>query len=164
MSNEKKDIRDYLKFYIGCEVMTTDPQTDETSKGYLTGIAEWPEESVEIQLHNFIHADEEPTYKAYSDVKPILRRLESMTEEEMAELFWLDNKSFKEMEGVFKLHIDNSRPRFGIRVMLEKDGKHFMTGTLSMSRFNPEQFQYLLSKHFDIFNLIPDLAIEQTNY
>lgn len=101
-------------------------------------------------------------------VKPILRKLESMTEDEVTEVFklkwrvqrsdheWISIK-FKRQESVFL------NPGWSVEAVYKQNGKErTMLGTLSMSVFEPLSFQYLLSKSFDLFGWIDaGLALDQ---
>jgi hypothetical protein len=94
-----KSIKDYLYLYLGAEgleVLSPNPDDNEPSfkKAYLMGITAVSEACVEVQFHNGIHADEEESYLGYDEVKPILRPLSGMTEEENAEAkqFYRSNK------------------------------------------------------------------------
>lgn len=78
-----KKIEDYLHLYVGCEVAAPNPYDDhgvEIAKGLLTGIH--GEYGPEIQFIIDGNAEEDPDYVEFIKVKPILRRLSSMTEEE----------------------------------------------------------------------------------
>lgn len=75
-------------------------------------------------------------FQDHDTVKLILRPLSSMTEEELAE----------------------------VERLLPPDETIDADDTIEMLRHGAEVTRYLLSKHFDLFNLIPDnLAIDEGN-
>lgn len=101
-----KYIKDYLPFYIGCDVKVGNIATAKLA--YESGEDEISVRRVLLQPDTF---------------KLILRPLSSMTQEEMTEL----------------------------------------KGNPLSCSFTPSQFRYLLSKHFDVFDLIEaGLAIDAT--
>lgn len=120
-----KDIRDYLKYYIGQE-------------------AKMPGYTVIIS-HSLL-ADEH-AMKHWA-IRPILRKLESMTEEECLELQRL-SPFF--IEGTDEKYIKN-------RLHVIKEGM------IAFRNLLPERFHYLLSRGFDLWNLIDaGLAIDKEN-
>jgi hypothetical protein len=127
-----KKIEDYLHLYIGCEVAAPNPYDDhgvEIAKGVLTGLH--GEYGPEIQFIIDGNAEEHPEYVQFIKVKPILRRLSSMTEEETAH--WNKLKRYNPVNGKVEMFQEH----------------------------NEEQFLWLLSKGFDLFGLIDaGLAID----
>ena len=138
--SEKKDIREYLKYYIGCEVIGK--YLDEDRKGYLTGVRNGSYEC-EIQFfeEDGFNVMEEPEFNEPSDVKLCLSRLEDMCEE--------DVKVCGNMGYDFS---DDPNPDMHPRK------EDFVNPTMLL----PEQFHYLLSKGYDLFGLIESgLAIDK---
>lgn len=94
--------------------------------------------------------------------KLLLRRLESMTEEENKELlikrFYGNEDILLQTVDTFKFYPDEAKRRIkrgrGVAFTLLKGSKHVMTGTLIYNQLSPAQFQYLLSRGFDLFSLI----------
>jgi len=133
-------LKDVIHFYLGCELYWV--FLNETSV---------LDVSLLKDLQNHLH-----------QIKPILRRLDSMTEEELKECVILSyfernrdiiSQCFDEVI----ISTDNRNKKLhgtAIPYTLFKDGKHFMTATLSENHLNPEQFLYLLKQGFDLFNLI----------
>jgi hypothetical protein len=123
MSTEKK-IQDYLHLYLGCEVMAG------THRCKLIGI-----EDGAIVMHSISGRH----VILFANIKPILRCLSDMTEQEMQEC-------------------GNMEYDFSDDPDLNKwEPKDFEIG------LSPRQFAWLLSKHFDLFDLIPDgLAIDKS--
>lgn len=84
-----KDIKDYIHLYIGCEVIAPNPYYADDgiklAKGILTGIH--GEYGAEIQFIIDGNAEEEPAYDREFELKPVLRRLSSITEEEAREIW-----------------------------------------------------------------------------
>lgn len=113
----KIEVKDVLHLYLGCEAMYGD------LKIVVCGL--------NINSYSIQNIINEETFKI-SDIKPILRQLSSMTEEELNEM------KFNMPGGV---DIPNERAAFYI---------------------TPHQVAYLLSKSFDLFGLIDaGLAIEK---
>lgn len=101
----EKEIKDYLHLYLGCEIITgTGVKTLTCS---------------ELQCIDF--------FEEFEFVKPILRPLSDMNEEESKEVckYIRDPKALQVFRTCF--------------------GKEFI---------NPSVTRYLLSRHFDLFNLI----------
>lgn len=115
-----KDIKDYLHFYIGCDVLRPDGKTVLQIYGI--------EGSLVVHREN-----SELTYSRMTGCKPILRPLADMTEEEIKERGWS------------KLELN-----------------HAVSQERNRSLYTNE-FLYLLSRGFDLFNLISEgLAINKT--
>jgi len=156
----KKDIKDYLHLYLGCEIQGN--YMDEPCKGYLTGIGEY---QAEIQFIVNGNAEEEPAYNRYSEVKPILRTLSDMTEDE--KLWWFNSvndgkRKLVESEWVSELNGKACEPHWTLWTDDYKIGRMGYTVGINNS-FKPEQFFWLLSKHFDLFGLIEaGMAIDKT--
>jgi hypothetical protein len=131
-----KEIKDYLHLYLGCEVETYWDWDNKLSPHLLMKISE----------------------DGFKKVKPILRPLSSMTEEEAIELAKLS-----EHEPDFN-DVKIERTKFNDIVVTwqganESRESFNATGDLF---YCAEQFQWLLSKHFDLFELIHyGLAIEK---
>lgn len=175
-----KKIEDYLHLYVGCEVAAPNPYDDhgvEIAKGLLTGIH--GEYGPEIQFIIDGNTEEDPDYVEFLKVKPILRRLSSMTEEEQKELWRLVfsmghgnefTDRFKDFTGRVQF-IDEKTyynvPRHvmmqGVeRLGIESDGTVWADCDLHKWRHNQHEVtRWLLSKGFDLFGLIDEgLAID----
>lgn len=131
----KKKIEDYLHLYgIDCAVMTPD--------GAGNIMVLYPKR-IEVTINTIQYkqvmtgtkgASEMHWKFPYDVIKPLLRPLSSMTEMEIVEMMGL----------------------YGGTASFRKDNPF-------THRFSPEQFRYLLSKHFDLFGLIEaNLAIDST--
>lgn len=152
----KKDIKDYIHLYIGCEVLALDPYSEnEQAMGYLTGIH--GEYGPEIQFIIDGNAEESPEYPNYENVKPILRKLSSMTEEEYAycgkfgfgasrKEYWL--QQFEQFEN---RPVEGQGKKSGIKNPETKKVKVREGLNLSHYTFAPEAFLYLLKKGFWLF-------------
>lgn len=123
--------KDYLHYYLGCEVETNMRKAIGEGKpmkklhGILKEVDLGMDDKVGILL------EDEPDrcnyeYFKTSDIKPILRPLESMTEEEAKELDLAD--------------VQKGLLAFGTRLQM------YMTA---------DQFKKCLDMGFDLFNLIP---------
>ena len=133
-----KDIKDYLHLYLGCEV--------ESPHGVGTLL------SVTNYNHVTVNADGD-TYFKTDEVKPILRPLSDIRPKEVANLI-----------GVYDLAVEKANyesPFFQIQYRDENNEQQFKHTYLA--HLNPEQFVFLLSNQFDIFELIESgLAIDKT--
>lgn len=137
----ERKLSDYLHFYLGCEVqiatrrMSTDGMIDDTRIGIFQGYWDNHRLSARIQFR----AGPEGHCQIFF-IKPILRPLSDMAYEEFVE--------------AGKIHISEGGT---IAVTLEE----VRSNTVLPMR--PKTFVYLLSKGFDLFNLIPDgLASDKT--
>lgn len=138
-----KDIKDYLHLYLGCNAKV---DTSKPDCLLITG------EIIEIDslcIDYCIHGN-------LATVLPILRPLSNMTGKEVIELFHLSyndaNYQFEEFQKV-----DNNE--FGWRARNQNGMECFVPA----NSFKPEVFQWLLSKHFDLFGLIEsNLALDKT--
>jgi hypothetical protein len=141
-----KDIKNYLHFYLGCEVEVRKKDRDKKwLRGFISEISrgsnhgdwievnfnkvvtilnqEWEERS--SNFHNY--------FIGYDEIKPILRPLTEMTDEEMDEMGQYAVKAYT----------------------IESEAQ--------AGEYIGQSALYLLSKHFDLFGLIEaGLAIEKT--
>lgn len=124
-----KDIKDYLHFYIGCECVTL-IDDDFVEVGILKGVTEsevTPSKMIAITGNGF---DE----WFVEDIKPILRPLSSMTEEEKREY----------RKSIHGISTDNILPEISAGRLIKE---HHSLKSAECTR-------WLLSKHFDVYNLI----------
>lgn len=125
-----KKKEDYLKYYIGAEVIGK--YLDEDRKGYLSGVNNGGFEC-EIQFfeEDGFNVFEKPEFNESSEVKLCLRKLSSMSEEVIKEC----------------------------RLLMY--GEVDMAKQIYRYSETPDSFHYLLSKGFDLWNLIDEgLAID----
>ena len=155
-----KELKDYLHLYLGCEIDISGQREILDSVAKSGQI----ETLFRGHLRNYRDLSDE-------DIAPILRPLSDMTEEEMEELFFIGDALIKEVtpNAVIKFYPNevkrNIKRGTGVAytVLKSENGEHFMSGTLSLTKFDTMQFSYLLSKHFDVFCLIEaGLAIDKT--
>jgi hypothetical protein len=83
-------LKDVLHLYLGCEVIGS--YNDEPRKGYLTGLTNGGTEC-EIQFfeEDGLNVFEHPEFNTAEQVKPIFRRLSSMTKDEAQKVAALEN-------------------------------------------------------------------------
>ncbi len=146
----EKKIDSYLPFYLGCIV------SGIYGIGYLRGIDKngwcmvtWKKDMAQGD-EDFTQHDKETEIK---HVKPHLRPLSSMTEEELVE-------TLRIFEPTMELEKDRIK---GAHKSIKRDGIKAMIGNedYDMSKY-AVLIHYLLSRHFDLFNLIPEgLAINK---
>lgn len=105
-------------------------------------------------------------FNSLDEIKPILRPLPDMTEDEAKHIIglirkklggdhvWVDDRIQVEMA------FQNNRPFYNY---LTVDGSNYCTSDLRWSIGDPEVWKYLKSRHFDLFGWIADgLAIDAT--
>jgi hypothetical protein len=119
-----------------CEVMAD--LNGEPRKGYLTGVTNGGSEA-EIQFfeEDGVNVFEHPEFNLIEQVKPILRPLSSMTEDEFKERFYDPASAI--FCGSFEMQY-----------------KTFIGLKIEQVCYPPDYIAWLLSKHFDLFNLIPN--------
>jgi hypothetical protein len=131
---ELKNIKDYIHLYLG----------RETNHGTLVGI--------ELDWATIRDNDGELFYGLISDLKPILRKLSSMTEDEV-------NECWKLLGYNDQITTPSIKRNFIFEDFSDKDNVESVTGWTS---FCVKLLPYLLSKGFDLFGLIDaNLAIDK---
>jgi hypothetical protein len=146
MTKEQIAVKDILHLYLGCEV--------ETPNGIGILISVGDSERGEDCIVSIQNNDEESGfYGEWTDytlehhvIKPRLRQLSSMAEEEFREVLY--DEATEEFGGItFTEQFKNAVENINIEDVV----------------LTPHQTKYLLSKHFDLFDLIPSgLAIDAT--
>lgn len=171
-----KDIKDCLHYYLGCEVEYYNYISNAWCIGILRGVTD-----------DYAWIKDDGNGCHFSDLKPILRPLSDMSEEEAG---WVYNYSFQfglttQLGNYFDYDIRKimnedkvasldirriDRPHHSVNILM--DGTSIVFNDEEMNE-KPKfcwrcmngaiQFHYLLSKHFDIFGLIEEgLAIDKT--
>lgn len=139
-----KNIKDYIHHYLGCDC--------DFFIGLPEGFTAIGERTIinTRVLHNVIND--------LANVKPILRPLSDMTDEEIRMMFVLkgyNNENFKPT----RVKIDDLFIQFeidGDEYEYQCDYQHLIT-------MRPNQFTYLLKQGFDLFGLIDaGLALDKT--
>jgi hypothetical protein len=145
-----RDIKEYIHHYLGCEVARE--HKDDRSElffeyGKLVGVSQSeiePERSVAIIDVGLDHQHE----WYVEETKPILRKLSSMTEEELKE--WVGSPALSFTDHYCKKSLGKIN--------------HSIYGLYNFISFygNSDSIPWLLSKHFDLFDLISSgLAIDK---
>lgn len=159
---KEKNIEDYFHFYYGCECEFVLTESKKVLIQELLGIA----------LDYYFLDVYKKKNPIYDSIKPILRPLSSMTEEEaiyLANLIQYDGDSFiwkVRLKDELQIVIDGVRNSDYRTVTIAYDWKFSVCDTdeygNGYSGENPhETTRYLLSKSFDLFGLIESgLAIE----
>lgn len=164
-----KNIADYLPYYIGQEVN----HPSDRSLFKLVGVNEFGLPIITGDFSGGTHNVEQTGRVCLDEIKLYLRPLSSMTEEEMKELHILFfDPSSREIytQKIKKIVFYKDEPRRHIKhgtgigyTTLDENLDHISSGTLSFSRFNANQFHYLLKQGFDLFGLIEaNLAVDKT--
>lgn len=161
-------LKDAIQYYIGCRVLI-----DDKEYGTLIG-GDFISNSVD-QIYYSIITDEaaakgDDFHMPYNDdtseecrIKPILRKLEDITDEEIKELIGWDkitgiyvNVSFTKVKG----GIDIS---YGIDA--EDGGAYMESYHISFYLLTPEQLVFFTKNGFDMFNFINrGLAIDKKQF
>jgi hypothetical protein len=131
-------LQDYLHLYLGCDCIW---------RVYEINNGEWNQSTIDWRLLDRVYDRQRKPL----DIKPILRPLSAMTEEEFREIFNpiqpkdVADEDFKDaMENLIENGID----------AFDFDGVSAV--------YVFELTRKLLSKQFDLFGLIPELAIDKT--
>lgn len=132
-----KDIKDYIQFYLGCDVQWARNSLQTPSKAKLLCYNICGECVLENKDNQF--------QVNISLIKPILRPLSSMTEEEAKHLFVLHFDA--DPEKIVYSHFDEVENYH----IAEWDNRRF---AIYLKALSPDAFIYLLSKGFDLFGLI----------
>lgn len=137
----QKDLKDYIHYYIGCRCLNTwfTPDDDCYNAGWkLEGYC--PNDVKAFRLEN------ETDYTRTDSIKPILRKLDSLSDEEKIVFYNL----FPTQD-----NITDSQRIDAVTHWLEEEGadKYFWAIT---------QFHWLLKQGFDLFSLIDNqLAVDE---
>lgn len=135
------DITDKLRYYFGCEVLV--PESNK--RGKFTGF-DWDDDQ-SIIMFTVRYSDDLDDFDVLNDwlpirrIKPILRRLESITEEEKKELAKIvaGNEILRDFE--FNLYYLG-----GIRIIAYVPGR-----IIEAENYSPLMFHYLISRGFWLF-------------
>jgi hypothetical protein len=156
------ELKDYLHYYLGCNVITT----DDNEEAELVGVSDDNAHIVHMGTGSYGTCSIE-------GVKPILRRLEDMTEEEalhIGKLAMFDrdmnypDSDFKvektwaaiEVPTTYSVRISNDWFEKEIRIGFNTGNIWYANNEINERIFNqPVIFHYLLRQHFDLFGLIP---------
>lgn len=164
-----KKIEDYLHLYLGCECMV------DGRKGTIEGVST---SSAGCSGNNPLIYFEDGEVSAgeedIEDVKPILRPIESMTEDERAAIWEIVfNRPFPQSGRtmIVDRETHSAHPRWILMSGVERLGISFngydvwADSDLQHWKHNQHEItRYLLSKHFDLFDLIPSgLAISSNS-
>jgi hypothetical protein len=148
---------DVIHFYLGCQCV--DAWFPSEHEQYEKG---WKLLAIDIESPKpyGLNNGEFDTWTA--EIKPILRPLSSMTEEEMKEIWKIIfHRDFVGNNIIwFNKESNSSAKRWVLssgveRLGIEMTGHIWADSDLHHFKYNPYfTTQYLLSKHFDLFNLI----------
>lgn len=142
-----KQLKDYLHFYLGCQI--------DTGTGYVT-LTAVQKEVIPCTNFRVIVLNGNVTHELmWSDrCKIVLRKLESMTEEEAEDLARLVTPKFR-WEDIRILEVKPTEIHFMDGSKWYGDGvEEFNDCYISLIEFAPACFHYLLSRGLDLFGLI----------
>lgn len=147
-----KTIFDYLHLYIGSEVEYK--RQDEGAEELRTVRTKLTITTL-LMLHEIGgHPD-----GWVSDIKLILRSTETLTDDELREIFRLEWELMPYKIG--RINFRKDEPKRVLKhaggygySAFDENGKHIVTGTLSMNRFYPTQLNYLRSIGVDCDRLL----------
>lgn len=146
-----KNIQDYLHLYSGCEVDTPDGLRKMWCYNPLFDLL-----YVETKPTDIAPSRAYFTYH-FQKIKPILRPLTSMTEEELLEQEIIVKKFYPDFE------IDEEMRKNALHRIKETGASAMLFDEETSPFLIFEITRYLLFKSFDLFNLIPEgLAIDST--
>jgi len=151
--------------YLGCQCVVSESEYYEAGQGKLVRVDIEDDETLTVS-GNTMHDRTQYCVEAdFDDVKPILRPLSSMTDEEKIELAKMHNSKieWKIIDGKA-----TGRENIGVVNIMEWEGDMFLVreinnnifgqmseGCISASNITSfELIRYLLSKGFDLFGLI----------
>lgn len=157
-------LSDVIHLYIGCEVeVAKHDDLDNKNIGRICEVTRasnhgdwirvWFKDVVEVYSHDwgkqssnchsyFIESN-------YDYIKPILRQLDSMTEQEAIALVRIDHNQIHYSQKI--LAVTTTCVRFSFEY---KSSRRRREETIEFNNLNPKEFLYLLSKGFDLFGLI----------
>jgi len=158
----EKKLKDYLHLFLGCECMWKVFGDDDI---------EFKKSSIDLKILDRVY-DRQPFV-----IKPILRPLSSMTEDECGDIYTIERDRFlghktidfdvrKSDNGFVVTRIDllDDRLMIGFYGQIYKIIEDGTSPHIEPIRNQHEITRYLLSKHFDLFGLIESgLAIDKTN-
>ena len=142
-----KQLKDYLHLYLGCECIFEGSWYELV--GIITNLPLEEEQEYNVRLYNDHHGHEKSLYE---DVKPLLRPLSDMTDEELLHA----GKIFGWH------HLSDSSIIAQTKELMTTN--YFYTKQTNIHGGTwVDVFHYLLSRHLDLFDLIPDgIAIDKT--
>jgi hypothetical protein len=182
----EKNIKDYLPFYLGCEVVVKE------GSGVLCEITKSSNCSDRIVVkfndvvtkyydadgsHVKSSASAHAYYIGYEEIKLILRPLSDMSDEECSDIYTISRDRILHDYSQDDFHVIKNNNGFLIHrldwlnepLMLGFNGQIYSVVEdgnkkhIEPVRNQHEITKYLLSKQFDLFNLIPEgLAIDKT--
>lgn len=145
MSTEKKDISQYIHYYLGCECMV------DGRKGTIEGVSTRNAGcSGDNPLIYFEDGDVSAGETDIEDVKPILYRLEDITEEDAIELVKLSAWKQYGEHPHGRVYTTYKNP-FGQIVVSWGDGLREKKVPASKEVFSPEEFNFLIKKGYWLF-------------
>ena len=131
-----KDIKDFLHLYLGCDFVTANSQGNINTS------------SIGEVYSYFDH---------FKQFKLVLRKLSSITEEEIVSYLRLKHNAYN---GEYEVRAVDNGFWWAFRLNTLNERFNFYGEILDES--NSDQFRYLLSKAFDLFGLIDEgLAIDK---
>lgn len=166
----EKKLSDYLHLYLGAECRIG----DDNNPHYVLMVNE-----TKLSICTGTNHKNIPIWYKTAHSKLVLRHLSDLTDEEIIEVAkisdafpvgWSENKAYFKIQDIE--HPNTGKEivcgdKYAIRITYKYAIYYFNYVNQNGAIYLPnsiEIFRYLLSKHFDLFNLIPDgLAISKPN-
>lgn len=154
-------LKDVIHFYIGCQVIVDNKDTAKFMGGTLVpnsiGQIYW-----DLQTGEMRDNDGDDFSMPYNDdpeigelrIKPILRRLEDMTDGDIMDFIELDKLNKLYVQVSFERCVNGIVVYYGIDAGENNGGVFPQTYKITFHSFSPKQFTCLLNKKFDLFGLI----------
>lgn len=144
------ELKDVIHYYLGQECIV--PLNHGTIMSIITGF-----NGLHNETGSGVYIKDSVNLFPYEDIKPLLRPLSDMKDEEIIWMFVLR----AEYNGQT---VDKQCSRTSLeRTFMQIEFKDLSSDYQDIRTMYPNQFKFLLSKGFDLFKLIPNcLALDKT--
>lgn len=141
------DFKDYAPYYIGCRCFNTWFPEGDKPREYNWILAGFRADN---EKHYLLENDSHFTWT--DSIKPILRKLDDITDEEIKELIgW---HKLNETYADVSFERCNSGIIINYSIDAGDEGVYKQSHNITYHVFSPKEWKYLLSKGFDLFFLI----------
>lgn len=156
-------LKDVIHLYLGCEAIVDQGEPVEECEKIKLNRLDFEYKDAEWFIYRMSPEGEKPydRFVPIQILKPILRPLDSMTETEARELFINQDKIHQTTDWI-EIKLEKNKPsKFGesgwsvcAKYKTQNGNIQSMSGTMSLTKLTVYQFKILLSKGFDLWNLI----------